>query len=176
MAGWLCLATETQSAVYDIQRRWIFPSGKRFQRATSREGRPVQHRRQRAPQCERWSCPPARTVGTHVAQVTCITDSYYLTLIMCRYSASSMSKLAASSSSGESRRNSGPTLGRATFLEELQGKRSWLAAQNSSQNRAPSRSRDRCDRIFPSCSKSLNLQPQGLPRHAVRQSFNNSTT
>ena len=72
-------------------------------------------------------------VLNHTAPVTWVTYSHYITMIMCRYSAGSMSELAASAKCANSPRIS-PAL---ALLEEPQGKRSWMAAQEGSPNRGP---------------------------------------
>lgn len=62
------------------------------------------------------------TIEAHAATVSWVTYGYYFTLIMCRYSASLMSELAASFSSGEIRLDCGRVPAALTFQEEPQDK------------------------------------------------------
>jgi len=67
-------------------------------------------------------CVQARKPFNHADRVTAVTDSDNLTLVMCSYSASSMSEPATSSSSGEVNLGSRPVSAELTFLEDTRSK------------------------------------------------------
>jgi len=95
----------------------------------------------------------------HTDYVSGITYNHFLTLIMCRYSASSICELAISSSSGEIRLNDSRGSAELTFLEETNRKKEseWLARQPT---KGPIGSRGNCVRAVIWCSYH-NTQTNG---------------
>lgn len=111
-------------------------------------------------------------VSNHTAPVIWVTYSDSITMIVCRYTASSMSELAASAKCAKIQLDSPRISAALALLEETQGTRSLDGCAKGSPYRAPSRSRDTHARaVFRSCNRPLTQSPRGLPRHAARQSL-----
>ena len=85
-----------------------------------------------------------KKVASHTVFVSGVTYNRYFVLVMFRYSASSMSEPATSSSSGEIQVDSRPSLNRANSPgRSPRQKNSNGCAKAAASNRAPSRSSDK---------------------------------
>ena len=90
-------------------------------------------------------CPPRRIIkiSSHTADMSGVTNGNLITLIMCRYSASSMFGTCNKLLFRGGQLGSRPVSAKLTFLEETRGKNILNGWRKSSSQQKASRSRDK---------------------------------